>query len=165
MIFLKKQITMNKANDNNLTRRQFVARVVKAGASVAAAGIVAGLALDKEGPSAQAQADMVTLPDFSVPAQDGKIISIVKGADRERGVNKAIELLGGIERFIKPDDTVVIKPNVAFASIPALGATANPQLIAEVVRLCYARGRARMVYVTDNPINDPASCFAISGIA
>ena len=156
---------MNQANDNNLTRRQFVARVVKAGASVAAAGIVAGLALDKEGPSAQAQADMVTLPDFSVPAQDGKIISIVKGADRERGVNKAIELLGGIERFIKPDDTVVIKPNVAFASIPALGATANPQLIAEVVRLCYARGRARRVYVTDNPINNPASCFAISGIA
>jgi uncharacterized protein (DUF362 family) len=156
---------MNQINDNNLTRRQFVTRAVKAGASIAAAAAIAGLSLDKKGPSAQAYNDMVTLPDFSIPRQDGKIISIVKGPDRIKTVNKAIDLLGGIERFIKPGDTVVIKPNVAFATVAALGATANPQLIAEVVRLCFARGRARRVIVTDNPINNPSSCFAISGIA
>lgn len=105
----------------------------------------------------------VTLPDFSIPKRDGQIISIIKGPDRTKTVAKAIELLGGIERFIKSGDRVVIKPNVAFATPAILGATANPQLVAEVAKLCYKAG-AKKVYVTDNPINDPASCFAISGI-
>jgi uncharacterized protein (DUF362 family) len=165
MIFLKKQVKMSPKNDSTLTRRQFVARLVKAGASIAAAGIISSIAYDKKGPAAQTQADMVTLPDFSIPREDGKIISIVKGPDRIKAVDKAIDLLGGIERFVKKGDTVVIKPNVAFASVPALGATTNPQLVARLVELCYARGQAEKVYVTDNPINAPASCFAISGIA
>jgi len=58
---------------------------------------------------------------------------------------------------------VAIKPNVAFASPPMLGATARPELVAEVVRLCRKAG-AKQVFVTDNPINDPASCFTLSGI-
>ena len=45
-----------------------------------------------------------------------------------------------------------------------LGATTNPELIAEVVRLCYSQAGAKAVYVIDNPINDPASCFRLSGI-
>jgi len=44
-----------------------------------------------------------------------------------------------------------------------LGATARPELVGEVVRLCYKAG-AKKVYVADNPINDPASCFTLSGI-
>ena len=44
-----------------------------------------------------------------------------------------------------------------------LCATTNPQLVTELARLCYAAGAAT-VAVTDNPINDPASCFALTGI-
>jgi len=91
-------------------------------------------------------------------------MSIVKGSDRVKTVDKAIELLGGIERFVNPGETVAIKPNVAFASPPMLGATARPELVAEVVRLCYSRAGAKKVYVADNPINDPSSCFMLSGI-
>lgn len=98
-----------------------------------------------------------------MPSQAGRTISIVQGSERAKTVNKAIELLGGMERFIRPGDVVVIKPNAAFASPPMLGATTNPDLVAEVVKLCYKAG-AKKVVVTDNPINDPASCFAISGI-
>jgi len=105
----------------------------------------------------------VTLADFSVPQKDGQTISIVQGSERVETVDKAIELLGGIKRFVKPGDMVAIKPNVAFASPPMLGATAHPQLVVEVVRLCY-KGGAKQVFVTDNPINDPASCFTLSGI-
>jgi uncharacterized protein (DUF362 family) len=36
--------------------------------------------------------------------------------------------------------------------------------VGEVVRLCLGAGAAA-VSVTDNPINDPASCFTLSGIA
>jgi uncharacterized protein (DUF362 family) len=107
---------------------------------------------------------LVTVPDFSVPQQAGRTMSIVTGADRKATVNKAIDLLGGIERFIKSGDRVLIKPNIGFAKAPSLGATTNPELVAEVVRLCYTRGKASEVFVSDNPISDAESCFTLSGI-
>ncbi len=155
---------MTEQNDKKLGRRKFLARAGKAGISIAAAGTVASLVYDSKGPKPGVDVEsLVTLPPFSVPSEEGKTMSIVKGADRRATVNKAIELLGGIKRFVKPGETVAIKPNVAFASPPMLGATAHPELVAEVVRLCYKAG-AKRVYVTDNPINDPASCFTLSGI-
>ena len=156
---------MNEQEDKKLDRREFLFRTGKAGVSIAVAGAVSYLLYDGKGPSRRVGAgELVTLPDFSVPHQAGKTMSIVKGQDRIKTVDKAIELLGGIERFVKPGETVAIKPNVAFASPPMLGATANPELVAEVVRLCYTTGKAKKVIVTDNPINDPASCFTLSGI-
>jgi uncharacterized protein (DUF362 family) len=58
---------------------------------------------------------------------------------------------------------VLIKVNAVFASPPFLCATTNPELLAEVCRLCFKAG-ASSVIVTDNPINNPESCFALSGI-
>jgi len=150
---------MNKESDNKLGRREFLTRAGKAGISIAAAGSASYLLYDSKGPGASVEAEeLVTLPNFSVPHRDGQTMSIVRGADRVETVDKAIELLGGIERFVKAGEVVAIKPNVAFASPPMLGATARPELVAEVVRLCY-RGGAKQVVVADNPINDPASCF------
>ncbi len=146
-------------------RRKFLTRGAKAAAGIAGVSALAGILYDKLGPSGEPKTNLVTLPDFSVPKKDGQVISIVKGADRAQTVDKAIDLLGGIERFVKPGDVVVIKPNVAFTRSPGLGAEASPDLVAEVVRLCYSRGQAKDVYVTDNPINDPESCFDLSGIA
>jgi uncharacterized protein (DUF362 family) len=156
---------MDEKNEQNLGRRQFLARTAKAAASIAAAGAASYLLYDRKGPTPKTDSEnLVTLPDFSIPKKPGQVISIVRGSDRIKTVNEAIALLGGIERFVKPGETVVIKPNIAFASSPMLGATTNPELIAEVVRLCYNRGQAKKVYVTDNPINDPASCFMLTGI-
>lgn len=155
---------MTEQNGKKLERRVFLRRAGKAGISIAAAGIVAAKLYDREGPRAGIDAEsLVSFRDFSVPHRDGHTISIVKGADRRAGVKKAIELLGGIGRFVKKGETVAIKPNIAFASPPMFGATTNPKLVAEVVKLCYKAG-AKQVIVTDNPINAPASCFTLSGI-
>jgi len=156
---------MTEQNDKNLVRRRFLSRLGKAGLSIAAAGVIAHRLYDNKGPELGVQSeDMVTFPDFSVEPQPGRTMSIVNGPDRVKTVNKAIELLGGIGRFVEKGKTVAIKPNVAFASPAFLGATANPQLVAELVKLCYRAG-AKKVFVTDNPINDPASCFRWTGIA
>ena len=155
---------MVEQGDKRLGRREFLARAGKAGISIAAAGGVSYLLYDDKGPSGKEVGELVTLPDFSVPYKAGQVMSVVKGADRVKSVDKAIELLGGIERFVRAGETVVIKPNVAFATPAMLGATARPELVAEVVRLCYSRGKAKRVYVTDNPINDAASCFRLSGV-
>jgi len=157
---------MGEQNDKeSVSRRGFLRRAGKAGISIAAAGTAAYLLYDNRGPKPGDKAEeLITLPDFSVPHLAGRTMSIVKGSDRVKTVDRAIELLGGIERFVRPGETVAIKPNVAFASPPILGATARPELVAEVVRLCYSRAGAKKVIVTDNPINDPASCFTLSGI-
>jgi uncharacterized protein (DUF362 family) len=152
-------------NREQFSRREFLLRSAKAGAAAAAAGALAYTLYDKTGPAAHSEAQtLVTVPDFSVPTQAGRTMSIVTGADRKATVNKAVDLLGGIGRFIKPGDRVLIKPNVGFAKAPSLGATTNPELVAEVVKMC-KRGGAKEVLVTDNPISDAESCFTLSGIA
>jgi uncharacterized protein (DUF362 family) len=88
---------------------------------------------------------------------------IAHGSDRARTLQLALQALGGIVTFIQKGDRVLLKVNAAFASPPMLCATTNPQLVTELARLCYAAGAAT-VAVTDNPINDPASCFALTGI-
>ena len=39
-------------------------------------------------------------------------VGIAAGTDYEKAVTKAIDLLGGITAFVKPGDTVVVKPNI-----------------------------------------------------
>jgi uncharacterized protein (DUF362 family) len=152
-------------SSSNVTRRKLLARAAKAGVCACGAGAAAYWLYDEKAPAPEWQKmELVTLPDFSVNEQPAKSMCIANGPDRVKTFDKAIDLLGGIERFIKPGDTVLIKPNVAFATPPILGATANPELIGRVVRLCYDRGGAKRVMVTDNSINDPASCFQLSGI-
>lgn len=156
---------MTNQNDKVLQRRHFLKRIGKAGISITAASILSYLLYDRQGPKSTFEPKkLVTLPDFSIPQRAGQTMAIVQGTSRIKTLNKAIELLGGIERFIKPGETVVIKPNVAFASPPILGATTHPELISQIVRLCINKAKAGQVYVTDNPINDPKSCFTLSGI-
>ncbi|HKI68726.1 MAG TPA: DUF362 domain-containing protein, partial [Verrucomicrobiae bacterium] len=145
-----------------MPRRDFIARAAKASVGVAAAGGGALWLHDRKGPAASAAGQIVVLPDFSVPAA-GRKMSIIAGADRVKTINRAMQALGGIEQFIKSGDHVVLKVNAAFASPPSLSATANPELIAEVARLCLKAGAASVI-VTDNPINDPQSCFVLTGI-
>jgi uncharacterized protein (DUF362 family) len=147
-----------------VNRREFLLRTAKAGASVAAACSLSYWLYEGTPPKpSQNGGELVTLPDFSIPGLGGKM-SIVTGGDRVRTVNRALEAIGGIEAFIKRGDRVLLKVNAAFASPPILSATTNPQLVGEVARLCYKAG-ASSVVVTDNPINDPASCFSLTGIA
>jgi len=146
-----------------ISRRDFLSRAAKAGAAIAATGVVGYWLYDRTGPKAQIVTDLVSLPDFSLP-QVGLKMSIITGADRVKTINRALVALGGIERFIKRGDHVLLKVNAAFASPAALCATAHPQLVAEVIRLCYQAGAAS-VAVSDNPINDPQSCFRLTGIA
>ncbi len=156
---------MAEQPDKNMCRREFIGRIGKAGISVAVAGVVSYLAYDGRGPAAHLETkNLVTLPDFSIKPQVGDIMSIVKGRDRVKNLNIALKSLGGIGRFIKKGDVVAIKPNIAFSSPAILGATSHPDVIAEMVRLCLVEGQAKEVIVTDNPINDPQSCFMISGI-
>jgi uncharacterized protein (DUF362 family) len=156
---------MNQEKDNHdtINRRGFIKRMTKAGVSVAGACALGYIFYDKAGPSGTSGESEVSIPDFSMH-EIGAKMAIVKGVDRRETVNKAFDALGGIETFIKKGDRVLLKVNAAFATPPILSATTNPDLISRCIELCYRAG-AETVRVTDNPINDPAACFKLTGIA
>jgi uncharacterized protein (DUF362 family) len=150
-------------SNDHLNRRQFIARSAKAGASILAACSIGYWFYDSDGPAPLEQDDIgVQIPDFSMP-QLGQRMSIVRGSSRSETLELALKSIGGIEAFIKKGDRVLLKVNAAFASPPMLSATTHPEMVAAITRLCFKAGAAA-VTVTDNPINDPASCFRLTGI-
>jgi uncharacterized protein (DUF362 family) len=151
------------SDDPTVNRREFIIRAAKAGATLAVAGAIGLAARDPQGPGGEPAGSAAgRLPDFSIPGADPKM-SIVRGAERPQALQLALKAVGGIQSFIRPGDRVVLKVNAAFASPPMLSATSHPLLVAEMASLCFQAGAASVV-VTDNPINDPASCFALTGI-
>ncbi|MDH3575643.1 MAG: DUF362 domain-containing protein [Desulfobacteraceae bacterium] len=151
-------------NSNGLNRRQFLDRLAKAGISITAACAAGFWFHDAKGPtlSKNDQSNLI-LPDFSIDAP-GQKMSIVRGEDRVATLRMALKSLGGVETFIKKGDRVLLKVNAAFASPAMLSATTHPAIITEMTQLCFRAGAASVV-VTDNPINDPTSCFTLTGIA
>jgi uncharacterized protein (DUF362 family) len=149
--------------DIGWNRRQFLIRSARAAASVAAAGAAGLWFHDTRGPQQtadrQSQAELL---DFSIAGLNPKM-AIVRGSDRHATLQSAFKALGGIETFIKKGDRVLLKVNAAFATHPMLSATTHPDTVSVMTRLCYRAGAAS-VAVTDNPINNPSSCFALSGI-
>jgi uncharacterized protein (DUF362 family) len=118
---------------------------------------------DRRGPGGSAPVRRrLSMPDYSVTA-GSKALAVAHGADRTRSVTQVVQALGGMAAFVKPGESVLLKVNAAFASPPLLGATTHPDVVSATVRLCREAGAGR-VMVTDNPINDPASCFALTGI-
>jgi uncharacterized protein (DUF362 family) len=148
---------------NHMSRRQFMARSAKAGASILAACSISYWFYDSAGPGrSEEDATVVQIPDFSMP-QLGQRMSIVRGSSRSETLVLALKSIGGMPAFIKKGDRVLLKVNAAFASPPMLSATTHPDIVSAITRLCFKAGAAS-VTVTDNPINDPASCFRLTGI-
>lgn len=87
-----------------------------------------------------------------------------QGDDAPALVRAALEELGGIKRFVAEGETVLVKPNIGWDRTPEQAANTNPEVVAEVVRLC-REARAAHVIVTDVSCNDPRRCFSRSGIA
>jgi uncharacterized protein (DUF362 family) len=150
--------------DSASTRRAFIRNGLHAGAAIAATGGLAAWLWDRHPPGTlNHRATAAALPDFALK-DAGPKMAIISGADRVRTLQRGLLALGGIGRFIQRGDRVLLKVNAAFAAPAILSATTNPELAAELVRQCRAAG-ASAVLVADNPINDPESCFGLSGIA
>jgi uncharacterized protein (DUF362 family) len=76
----------------------------------------------------------------------------------------AIEALGGMGRFVRAGQTVVIKPNIGWDRTPEQGADTHPEVVVTLIQLALAAG-AKEVQVMDNTCNDARRCYVRSGIA
>lgn len=148
-----------------LGRRDFLTR---AGATVALIGgsVATGVALWQRKhfvPGFQEESGL-QLPSFAIKADKTlPSMAIAHGVEHDATIRAAIGALGGIGRFIKKGDVVVIKPNVAFDRPPALAATTHPDALRTVAKLVRGAGASKIL-VADNPINSPAGCFLKSGL-
>lgn len=124
---------------NKITRRDFIK-------------IGAGAALFSLLPRSLMNADNKNMP----------VIGVAEG-DNSKLVKAAVDLVGGIDKFMKKGDVVCIKPNLSFASNIDCGATTNPDIVKQMVQLCLDAGASRVI-VLDHTIHEAALCVERSRI-
>ncbi len=121
-----------------ITRRKFL--------KTAAAGVALGL---------------VGRPSFSV-AKEEYDLAVISG-EPAAATRKALEAIGGISRFVKKGQGVVLKPNMSFARTPDFSATTHPLVVATVAQACLEAG-ARQVLVLDHTLQRAEPCLERTGI-
>ncbi|MDR2491430.1 MAG: DUF362 domain-containing protein [Spirochaetaceae bacterium] len=87
----------------------------------------------------------------------------LKGASPAVMFDRGIKTLGGMGRFVKNGQTVVLKPNMSWDLAPEYGANTSPDLVAAVVKHCKDAG-ARRVIVMDHAIDNWESSGKNSGV-
>ncbi|HUV05084.1 MAG TPA: DUF362 domain-containing protein [Armatimonadota bacterium] len=132
---------------DKFTRREFLRRAGIIGAATCGLTLAGDELLEF-----LEEAEAASPPTLSV-ASDGSAEALVK---------KAIDGLGGIKKFVKRGNSVVIKPNLAWARIPHEAATTNPQVISALIKLCKQAGASRII-VLEHTCDSAAVTFKLSG--
>jgi uncharacterized protein (DUF362 family) len=107
-------------------------------------------------------AALVNTPSSFLYAKEDYDLVAVSG-DPVPATKKAIEALGGISRFVKKGQSVVLKPNMSFANTPDRGSTTHPLVVATVAQACMEAG-AKQVIVLDHTLQRPELCLERTGI-
>ncbi len=87
----------------------------------------------------------------------------VKGGEPAQMFDKAIQAMGGLNRFVKKGQKVVVKPNIGWDVPPERAANTHPDLIGHIVKRCLEVGAAE-VFVFDNTCDNWLKCYSTSGI-
>jgi uncharacterized protein (DUF362 family) len=91
------------------------------------------------------------------------VLVAVKNGSRTAMFDKALASLGGIGAFVKPGQTVCLKPNIGWDAPPERGANTHPELVGHLVTLCLGAG-AKSVSVFDNTCDQWQLTYEHSGI-
>jgi uncharacterized protein (DUF362 family) len=130
-----------------MKRRLFLKRTAGAGLAAGAA-LAAGIPGDLFASTAQAKPyDLVA----------------VMGGTPEAMFDLGIQSLGGMGKFVKKGQKVVVKPNIGWDVTPDKAANTQPGLVKRIVEHCVRAG-ASDVYVFDNTCDDWIKCYGSSGI-
>jgi uncharacterized protein (DUF362 family) len=99
----------------------------------------------------------------AVSAREQSLVVVAEGNDYAAITRKVINGVGGMKRFVKAGDVVVVKPNMGWDRSSELAANTHPLVVRAVVEECLAAG-AKKVKVFDNTCNDSRRCYVSSGI-
>jgi len=121
-----------------ISRRKFL--------KTAAAGVALGLAGRSSFLEAKEEYDLVVISGEPAAA-----------------TKKALEAIGGVSRFVKKGQRVVIKPNMSFSRTPEFGATTHPLVVATVAQACIDAG-AQQVLILDHTLHRAELSLERAGI-
>ncbi|MFT3781598.1 MAG: DUF362 domain-containing protein [Nibricoccus sp.] len=146
------------------TRRDFVKTSLAVGATLSLANInsLFGAELKPDAPPSQ-EPTSPTQQKSARPLGPKPLLVAVRDGERVAMLDKALAELGGIARFVKPGQTVVIKPNIGWNATPERGANTHPTIVARLVTVCLAAG-AKSVSVFDNTCDAWRETYVNSGI-
>jgi len=149
-----------------ISRRQLLRRLGAAGCVIGGSSLLGAALVHRGQAGATPGEPKAKNRDFRVPEPQPSLPRLViakSTTDRRELVRRAIEGLGGMRRFVSRGDIVAIKPNIGWDRLPVHAANTNPEVVAELVRLCLDAGAKRVV-VTDYSCNEPNRSFQRSGI-
>ena len=88
-------------------------------------------------------------------------------AEVDAAIRKGIELLGGIGRFVKPEEKILLKPNLLSGALPQKAITTHPAVFAAAAKLLREAGYEHLSYGDSpgNPATSPEKAAAAGGIA
>jgi uncharacterized protein (DUF362 family) len=138
------------------TRREFVKSSLAIGATLSLVNLD-GLF------GAEALTPKSTGTPSPAPSGPKPILVAVRDSDRVTMLDKALAELGGIQAFVKPGQTVLIKPNIGWNATPERGANTHPSIVGHLVALCLA-AKAKSVSVFDNTCDEWTLTYSTSGI-
>ena len=156
-----------------LSRRDFIKKALHLGTGAIVLGTLSSLAAcddEEESPFAElspASDSNAAQQSTVIPSPPDKAyLTVARGQNTESMVQAAVEALGGIGRFVKTGNDVIIKPNICVAYHSyEYAATTNPDVVGALVKLCIGAGASR-VRVMDYPFGGtPEQAYARSGIA
>lgn len=129
-----------------MKRREFIKGITLSGllASIPS-GLLANV--NKKAMTVQKSADLVA----------------VMGGEPDVMLRRALDEMGGIGKYVKKGNKVVIKPNIGWDKTPELAANTNPVLVKELVKLCLQAGAAE-VLVFDHTCDNWQHSYKNSGI-
>ena len=101
------------------------------------------------------------MPTLSVSKEEYDL-AVISG-EPVAATKKALEALGGMSRFVKKGQRVVLKPNMSFARTPDFSATTHPLVVATVAQACAEAG-AQQKLVLDHTLQRAELCLERTGI-
>jgi uncharacterized protein (DUF362 family) len=103
------------------------------------------------------------LPEALAAEKSPALLSFAAGEDYAALVARVLAPLGGMGKFVRPGDRVVVKPNIGWDRNPEQAANTHPLVVQALVSQALAAG-AKRVLVVDRTCNEPRRCYANSGI-
>ena len=85
----------------------------------------------------------------------------IKGGEADAMFDRAIEEMGGMRKYVKKGQTVVVKPNIGWDTSPERAANTNPALVKRIIQHCFNAG-AKDVFVFDHTCNEWTKCYTNS---
>jgi len=93
----------------------------------------------------------------------GPELAFIVGDSPAKITKEALNVLGGMNKFVAKGDMVMIKPNIGWDRTPEMAACTNPEVVKALVEMCLGAG-AKKVVVMDNTTNQAQRCYMRSGI-